>query len=174
MLSDAVRAYEHLFTIMTSPMRIGESRSMVVSNSWGLYNLDTDLPAGDPGNYSDNINHPFNRSVTALADAGADILFAAGNCGIECPDGRCSAVRKTIVGANSHPDVLCVAGVDITRARVGYSSQGPGRLVNKKPDICGYTHFAGSGVEKKDTGTSAACPVVAGVVARSVPAGIMT
>ena len=165
-LSDAVRAYEHLFTVMTAPMGVGESRSMVVSNSWGMFDLKTDLPPGDPGNYSDNINHPFNRSVTALNDAGADILFAAGNCGIECPDGRCSDVHKTIVGANSHPDVLCVAGVDITRARVGYSSQGPGRLVNRKPDICGYTHFAGSGVEKKaDTGTSAACPVVAGVVA---------
>ncbi len=68
-------------------------------------------------------------------------------------------------GANSHPAVICVAGVDVTKGRVGYSSQGPGRLTIKKPDVCGYTHFAGSGVYAADGGTSAACPVVAGVVA---------
>jgi subtilisin family serine protease len=55
--------------------------------------------------------------------------------------------------------------VDVHRKRVGYSSQGPGRLSAQKPDVAGYTHFAGSGVYPEDSGTSAACPVVAGVVA---------
>jgi subtilisin family serine protease len=164
-LSDAVRAYEHLFSVMTAPLMLGEFRSMVVTNSWGLFDRSLDLPVGDPGNYSDNINHPFNRSVTALEGAGADILFAAGNCGIYCPDKRCSDIKKTIYGANSHPDVLCVGGVDTTKALVGYSSQGPGCLTNRKPDVCGYTHFKGSEVYKVDSGTSAACPVVAGLVA---------
>ncbi len=42
---------------------------------------------------------------------------------------------------------------------------GRAALANKKPDISGYTHFAGSGVYAADGGTSAATPVVAGVVA---------
>ena len=93
-------------------------------------------------------------------------MFAAGNCGRDCPDGRCDfGTELPICGANSHPRVICVAGVDTTKARVGYSSQGPGRLTFRKPDIAAYTHFVGSGVFPEDSGTSAACPVAAGVVA---------
>src|SRR5262249_18062175 len=74
----------------------------------------------------------------------------------------------TITGANSHPDVICVAGVDTNQTLVGYSSLGPGTLFNNKPDIAAYTHFLGSeafGRGEPDSGTSAACPVMAGVVA---------
>ena len=139
---------------------------MVVNNSWGMFHPSWDFPVGDPGNYSDNPNHPFNRIVGALERAGADILFAAGNCGADCPDGRCRGVTAmAIYGANSHPQVLSVAGVDTSKQRVGYSAIGPGRLDRMKPDISGYTHFKGSGVYSADGGTSAATPVVAGVVA---------
>jgi hypothetical protein len=165
LLSDIVRAYGHLQTVMSAPRRPGEARSLVVNNSWALFNMASDFPVGDPRNYSDNANHPMNRAVAALEALGADILFAAGNCGGDCPDGRCDATTSTIRGANSHPAVLSVAGVDTTRTRVGYSSVGPGRLARNKPDISGYTHFSGSGVFAADGGTSAACPVVAGVVA---------
>ena len=166
LLSDAVRAYSHLCTVMIAPRRPGEHRSMVVSNSWGMFHPSWDLPVGDPGNYSDNPNHPFNKIVGALEQVGADILFAAGNCGCDCPDSRCQGLcRNAIYGANGHPSVLTIAGVDITKTRVGYSSQGPGRLSRNKPDLCGYTHFKGSGVYTADGGTSAATPVVAGVVA---------
>jgi subtilisin family serine protease len=104
--------------------------------------------------------------VASLEAAGADILFAAGNCGRDCPDGRCRfAATQPICGANSHPSVLSVAGVDTRKRRVGYSSQGPGRLDPDKPDLSAYTHFRGSGVYSSDGGTSAACPVAAGVVA---------
>ena len=165
-LSDAVRAYSHLCNIMVAPRRPGEHRSMIVSNSWGMFHPSWDFPVGDPGNYSDNPNHPFNRIVSALEQVGADILFAAGNCGRDCPDGRCQSVTaNAIYGANGHPSVLTIAGVDVTKARVGYSTQGPGRLSRNKPDVCGYTHFRGSGVYTADGGTSAATPVVAGVVA---------
>ena len=165
-LSDAVRAYSHLCNVMIAPRRPGENRSLVVNNSWGMFHPSWDFPVGNPGNYSDNPNHPFNRIVATLERVGADILFAAGNCGANCPDGRCQGVTaNAIYGANGHPSVLTIAGVDITKARVGYSTQGPGRLSRNKPDLCGYTHFQGSGVYAADGGTSAATPVVAGVVA---------
>lgn len=166
LLSDAVLAYRHLLNVMLAPKRPGESRSLVVNNSWGMFHPSWDFPVGHPGNYSDNPNHPFNRIIATLERAGTDILFAAGNCGRDCPDGRCRGVTtRAIYGANSHSAVLCVAGVDITGARVGYSSIGPGRLAPSKPDISGFTHFQGSGVYAADGGTSAATPVVAGVVA---------
>ncbi len=166
LLSDAVLAYQHLIGVMQAPKRPGEARSLVVNNSWGMFHPSWDWPVGHPANYSDNPNHPFNRIVATLARYGADILFAAGNCGANCPDSRCQGVTSnTIYGANSSGAVLCVAGVDTTKQRVGYSAIGPGRLTNKKPDVCGYTHFSGSGVYAADGGTSAATPVVAGVVA---------
>ncbi len=165
-LSDGIRAYNHLIGVMNAPRRPGESRSMVVNNSWGMFHPSWDFPVGHAGNYSDNPNHPFNRIVGALEAAGADILFAAGNCGSNCPDGRCSGVTaNAIYGANGHLSVLTIAGVDTSKTRVGYSTQGPGRLARNKPDLSGFTHFQGSGVYAADGGTSAATPVVAGVVA---------
>ena len=74
------------------------------------------------------------------------------------------------MGASAHPDVLCVAGCDTGGLRVGYSSQGPSiaGMFQNKPDLTAYTHFLGSlalGLGSADSGTSAACPVVAGCVA---------
>jgi subtilisin family serine protease len=164
LLSDAVLAYSKLRTILNAMP--SSRRAMVVSNSWGMFSPTWDFPPGHPGNYSDNPNHPFNIIVASLESAGADILFAAGNCGRNCPDGRCNfGTTPPVCGANSHPLVLSVAGVDVKKGRVGYSSQGPGRLAARKPDISAYTHFVGSGVYPEDGGTSAACPVAAGVVA---------
>jgi subtilisin family serine protease len=163
-LSDAVRAYAHLVAVASDPA--WPYSALAVNNSWGMFHPSWDYPVGHPGNYSDNANHPFNRIVGTLERAGADILFAAGNCGRECPDGRCQGLTNAgVFGANSHPQVTCVAGVDTGRQRVGYSTSGPGRLMRSKPDVCGYTHFAGSGVYAADGGTSAATPVVAGLVA---------
>ncbi|MEU8204924.1 S8 family serine peptidase [Streptosporangium sp. NPDC049046] len=166
LLSDAVAAFAHLRTVLED--QPAASRSLVVTNSWGSFSPSWDFPAGHPGNYSDNPAHPFNLIVSSLEQAGADVLFAAGNCGRDCPDGRCAYANRPITGANSHPRVLSVGGVDIRGERVGYSSQGPGRLTVRKPDLCAFTHFSGSrafGDDEADSGTSAACPVVAGVVA---------
>lgn len=166
LLSDAVRAYGALLLFARRlPARY---RSLVVTNSWGMFASGSDFPVGHPGNYSDNAAHPFNVIVASLVAAGADVLFAAGNCGRECPDSRCQFGNEPpICGANSHPSVICVAGIDVNHGRVGYSSQGPGRLSADKPDISSYTHFTGSRVfdPDPDSGTSAACPVAAGVVA---------
>lgn len=166
LLSDALAAYAHLRTVLADQPEA--SRALVISNSWGAFSPEWDFPVGQPGNYSDNPSHPFNVIVGSLEAAGADILFAAGNCGRDCPDARCAYREKPITGANSHPRVLSIGGADIHGRRVGYSSQGPGRLAERKPDICGYTHFLGSkafGAAEPDTGTSAACPVTAGLVA---------
>jgi len=166
LLSDAIAAYARLRQVLEE--QPPESRALVVSNSWGSFSPRWDFPPGHPGNYSDNPAHPFNLILASLAEAGADILFAAGNCGRECPDARCAFPDRPITGANSHPRALSIAGVDTTGKRVGYSSQGPGRLAERKPDLCAYTHFAGSrafGDSEPDSGTSAACPVAAGLVA---------
>jgi hypothetical protein len=170
-LSDAVQAYSKLLQLMLLPEEERIFHSLVISNSWGMFHPSWDFPPGNPGRYADNANHPFNVIVHSLSSAGADIVFAAGNCGPACPDGRCFPLVPnvlTITGANSHSDVICVAGVDTNRSVVGYSSLGPGTLFHDKPDIAAYTHFLGSeafGRGQPDSGTSAACPVMAGVVA---------
>jgi subtilisin family serine protease len=165
-LSDAVAAYGKLLRIVRAVP--ANRRRLVVNNSWGMFSPSWDFPIGHPGNYSNNPAHPFNVIVASLERQGADILFAAGNCGRECPDGRCEfrPNQRPVCGANSHPKVLSVAGIDHRKRRIGYSSQGPGRLSPDKPDISAYTAFKGSLVfPGGDGGTSAACPVAAGVVA---------
>ena len=165
-LSDAIQAYSRLLQLLANS---NPKPPLIVNNSWGMYHPSWDFPVNHPGNYSDNPDHPFNIIVESLDEAGADILFAAGNCGEECPDRRCEGVtNQAIYGANSHDKVLCIAGVTVDNERVGYSSKGPGRLAEEKPDFSSYTHFIGSevfGSGAPDSGTSTACPVAAGVIA---------
>jgi len=170
LLSDALRGYNELLGWMSLPNGERPYHSLVVSNSWAMFQDSWDpFPPGHSGRYIDNANHPFNVLVGTLSQAGADIVFCAGNCGPVCPDGRCQGDSTgTIRGANSSDDVLCVGGVDVNGALVGYSSQGPGRIGQQKPDLVTCTHFLGSesfGAGTPDSGTSAACPVAAGVVA---------
>jgi subtilisin family serine protease len=163
-LSDALSAFANLMDLLQK-----QPGPLVVNNSWALYNRSTDAPVGTPENYSANPNHPFNQVVGSLVSAGADVVFAAGNCGQDCPDGRCgtddTGPGQSIHGANSHPSVITVAAVTVKKQWLGYSSQGPGGLAKEKPDLSGYSQFLGSGVYTADGGTSAACPVVSGTVA---------
>jgi hypothetical protein len=163
-LSDGIAAFAELMAMLEA-----KPGPLVVSNSWGMFDRSEDAPIGSPESYSANADHPFNQIVSSLVAAGADVFFAAGNCGAHCPDGRCGAgdtgPGASIHGANSHPEVVTVAAVTVTHKRLGYSSQGPGGLYSRKPDIAGYSHFQGSGVYPADGGTSAACPVAAGVCA---------
>ncbi len=165
LLSDAVKGFSKLLELVPETER--NKPSLVVNCSFAMYNPSEDFPVGHQGNYSDNPNHPFNLVVESLDNAGADILFAAGNCGRKCPYPNCKGVTdRSIYGANSHDSVLCVGGVTINKSILGYSSMGPGRISKNKPDICAYTHFEGSGIDNfADNGTSAACPVATGVVA---------
>jgi subtilisin family serine protease len=170
LLSDAIRIFsEIMIAVYQTP------GPAVVVNSWGMYDRSQDAPVDNPQNYSSNPRHPFNQLVTALVGAGIDIVFAAGNCGSAYPHSSCGSndcgPGNSIHGANSHPEVITVGAVTINDDVLGYSSEGPGGLASQKPDIAGFSHFSGSGVFPADTGTSAACPVVAGVVAalRSKP-----
>ena len=163
-LSDAIAAFADLVErVNAAPGR------WVVNNSWGLFDRSSDAPIGSPENYSANPDHPFNQITGALVAAGADVFFAAGNCGADCPDGRCgtgdTGPGASIHGANSHPDAITVAAVTVTGRRLGYASQGPGALYSRKPDLAGFSHFKGSGIYPADGGTSAASPVAAGVAA---------
>lgn len=170
-LSDGLQAFSTLAAYMRQPVSQRVHKSLVVNNSWAMYHPSWDFPAGHPGRYSDNPNHPFNLIVSTLARTGIDILFAAGNCGPDCPDDRCQGVVKSsITGANAHPDVTTVGGVTVDKQWIGYSSVGPSidGMADHKPDIACYAHFLGSeafGAGRADSGTSTACPVAAGVTA---------
>lgn len=120
--------------------------------------------------YATNPNHPLTRKVVEAIDEGIIVLFAAGNCGGTCPDGRCTmnggsdtGPGRSIWGANGHPKSITVGAVNINEQFVGYSSQGPAALHARKPDFVSVTHF--TGYFNSDSGTSAATPVAAGVVA---------
>lgn len=162
-LSDALAA----IASVTTPREIDPSNRspLVLVNSWGV-----DNPAADDGTgaqrYLDNPNHLFNEVLRdAVATLGVDIVFAAGNCGQPNPHYPWPAADPQIVGAGSLEHTLCIGAVGCDGRRTGYSAQGPGAIHPEKPDIMGYAHFSlPSGMECK--GTSAAAPVVAGVIAR--------
>lgn len=136
-------------------------RPQVLSNSWGLPNSKE-----DPDDYAFNPRHPFTLKVTEAIYAGMIVLFSAGNCGPICPEGRCFddvGPKRSILGANGHPLVLTLSAVNPLGQYVGYSSIGPAALTNHKPDLCSVTHFANYFL--CDSGTSAACPIAAGIAA---------
>ena len=133
----------------------------ILSNSWNCYQ-ESWAP-----DYANDPDHPFTRKVQEAIREGIIVCFSAGNCGEFCPekDPRCGSDTgqgRSIWGANGHPDVITVGAVNIKGELAGYSSQGPAALSPEKPDFCGITHF--KGYSDPDTGTSAATPVVAGVI----------
>lgn len=148
---------------------------LVVVNSWALFDR-RQSPPGLPNSYSSEPLHPFNRLVDTLVAGGADVLFAAGNCGGPCPSEHCGPQDRSgngnILGANSLASVITVTAVTVHDEPLGYASSGPGSIAPEKPDLAAPSHFDGTGVgAKPDMGTSAACAVAAGVVAalRSIP-----
>lgn len=169
LLSSALSAFQHAINAKRSDGPAPD----VLTNSWGLYQQSWDpFPPGHASNYTHNLAHPFNRKVIEAMDEGLIVVFAAGNCGAVCADSRCgrdSGPGRSIRGANGMERVICVGAVNINDEWIGYSSQGPSTLAEEKPDVCGFSHFKGH--FSSDSGTSAACPVVAGVVALLLSAG---
>jgi subtilisin family serine protease len=132
----------------------------VLTNSWGIFQEAWD------NTYARNPNHPFTRKVVEAINEGMLVLFAAGNCGDTCPDGRCGGdvgPGSSIWGANGHPMVMTVGAVNKNEQFIGYSSRGPAALDPNKPDFCSISHF--TGYNTSDSGTSAATPILAGAVA---------
>ena len=132
----------------------------VLTNSWGIFQESWDET------YARDPNHPFTRKVVEAIGEGILVLFAAGNCGDTCPDGRCGAdvgSGRSIWGANGHPLVMTVGAVNRLEQFIGYSSRGPAALDPSKPDFCSVSHF--TGYFDSDSGTSAATPILAGLVA---------
>lgn len=132
----------------------------ILSNSWGFI-------GAFPG-VTDNPRHPMNRKVLEAINTGIMVLFSAGNCGDPCGSRdpkRCitNGPGQSIHGINGHSSVMTVGAANIREVRAGYSAQGPANFDARKPDFCAPTHF--TGYFQSDTGTSAACPIAAGVVA---------
>ncbi|MDM5223539.1 S8 family serine peptidase [Peribacillus sp. NJ11] len=154
MISNALQAFSWAINQHRS-----DGTPHILSNSWGMYQkVWEERYATDP-------NHPFTRKVEEAINEGILVLFSAGNCGQSCPDWRCQndiGEGKSIWGANGHPSVMTVGAASIEGKVLGYSSMGPSALDPKKPDFCGIAHFMG--YNPIDGGTSAACPIVAGVV----------
>lgn len=173
-ISEMIRGYFVLFWRWAVVGSIPQT-ALVVNNSWGIFHpsLD-DFPPGDPRRYIDNPNHPFRLYVRLLTALGADVVFAAGNCGAGCPNAVClQRTAGMIMGANAYDEVLTLAACDIHDVRVCYSSQGPSiaGMPPQKPDVTTYTQFLGSKILRgprgfePDTGTSAACGVASGCIA---------
>ncbi len=150
----------------------------VIVNAWAIFDRASEVPLGD---YTEDTNHTdptshghlLNRVIASAAlQHDIDVVFAAGNCGAFCPDARCGALDRgaghSIWGANSSSSVITVGGVAVNDMWLGYSSQGPGqsRLGCHKPDFCAPSQFyETSDANVRNTGTSAACGLTAGVVA---------
>ena len=144
----------------------------ILVNAWSIYD-----PQGEavPGEYTRNAGHWLCRAVEEAAEV-ADIVFAAGNCGQFCPDGRCAeeviGPGRSILGANSLDSVLTVGAVRADGIWNGYSSQGPGQFPaagqdrQHKPDLAAPAHFrAPEAAHLLAGGSSAACGIAAGAVA---------
>lgn len=145
----------------------------LTNNSYGFYGYPPQ--ASSPNHEVWNINHPIHRKVREVIASGAPCFFAAGNCGADCPSGKCrpeaTGPAQSIRGSNSLPEVISVAAVNSRHQRIGYSSQGPGGFDANKPDVAAYSHFFGNfgpgrpggNATPFDNGTSAASPLAAGV-----------
>jgi hypothetical protein len=144
----------------------------VFVNAWSVYDARGEAT---PGEYIRNRYHWVACAVDHAATV-ADVVFAAGNCGAFCPDGRCAedliGPGRSILGANSLDSVLTVGAARADGIWAGYSSQGPGQFPaygggpQPKPDLVAPSHFRVlENAQRLAGGSSAASAVAAGVVA---------
>ena len=147
----------------------------LTNNSYGFVSVPDQ--ARHPNHEVHDINHPLHRKVREVIQSGAPAFFVAGNCGLNCPSGKCHdnsiGPDRSIHASNSLEEVITIAAVNSRHERIGYSSQGEGMFERKKPDLAAYSHIFANfgpgrpgGTERPfDSGTSAATPVAAGVAA---------
>jgi serine protease AprX len=148
----------------------------ITNNSYGFVGVPD--RALFPRHEVHDIQHPVHRKVREVVLAGVPCFFAAGNCGAQCPSGKCQpsgiGPGRSIHASNSLEEVITVAAVNRFDTRIGYSSQGPGMFFAQKPDLATFSHIfgnfgpgrpAGGPATSFDNGTSAATPVAAGAAA---------
>jgi bacillopeptidase F len=139
-------AFDKCAEYTLSPKGDTNRRAHVVSNSWG----------GGQGTY-------FDKHIKAWREAGIIPVFAAGN------DGRCN----TIGYPGTHKDVITVGATAEDNSLAGFSSRGPGpnhESEKNKPEVSAPGEDINSASHRGDgnaemSGTSMACPHVAGLVA---------
>jgi len=99
----------------------------LTNNSYGFYAIPD--RSAMPNHEAWDINHPLHRKIREVVTTGIACFFAAGNCGANCPAGKCqeSAIgpNRSISGANSLAEVITVAAVNSRHERIGYSAQCP-------------------------------------------------
>jgi subtilisin family serine protease len=167
---DAARAYKQMIEdIKLLRLQTRWQGPWIFENAWAVYDRKSEHPLGD---YTNNPANIFNSYVGKAAAEKIDVVFCAGNCGQFCPDPACGqndrGPGESILGANSHADVLTASAVRTDTIWLGYSSQGPGQplLDPQKPDFCAPSQFSEvADPHATNTGTSAACALTAGVVA---------
>ena len=147
----------------------------LTNNSYGFVGVPD--RNSNPRHEVHDVNHPLHRKIREVIHSGAPAFFAAGNCGLNCPSGKCHGTSigpdRSIHASNSLDEVITVAAVNSRHERIGYSSQGEGMFERQKPDLSAYSHiFANFGPGRPggtarpyDRGTSTATPVAAGVAA---------
>jgi hypothetical protein len=166
----------------------------VLSNSWGVFRLTDAMDyASQPSHwFNRKVDEALAAGIAVLfaaGNTGEDAVFCP-PCPVPAAPGT-SPCQDTnapfptpIFGANGKPEVITVGGVSAKLGDfVSYSTPGPALLadVNQpvlslKPDLLAPTHYNGywGGVRPflsglpfltADAGTSAACPIAAGVVA---------
>lgn len=169
LLASALQGYSKLARLIAERGLFKEFRGIVVVNSWETDDYQHGVHAGSCDGedlsgviYPNQPCHSLNAALAALAEAGVDFVFAAGNAG-HCSSAAGANTLGSIEGPSGHDAVLSVAAVDVKKRRLRDSGQGPGHLSPQKPDISGYSHlqiYAGLNGQ-----TSTASAIVAGLVA---------
>lgn len=174
-LSDALGAMARMeedIALLRVQAEAAHGGPWVFVNAWSVYDRRGEA---EPGDCTADHGHCLAGAVEAAAGR-ADLVFAAGNCGSFCPDGRCAdevtGPGRSILGVNSLHGVLTVGAVRTDGIWAGFSSEGPGQFPpgpgqrQQKPDLAAPSHFAVPGTaHRRAGGTSAACAIAAGVVA---------
>ena len=152
-------------------------KNWIIVNAWGVATSFAD--AAQPFRYANSRKHRLNASVIRLANMQqVDVVFAAGNSGAFDPARLAGPYdrghHRSIWGANGLPEVFTIGAIRSDGIGIGASSQGPSQSMltidgsmNRKPDFSSPSWF----VEDLDqtivnTGTSAACAVFAGWLAK--------
>lgn len=132
----------------------------VISSSLGYHGFDD---KSLNYHYSDlnGLTAPISRAASLLASKGIILVNSAGNDGM-------GPWKKINVPADAH-DILTVGAIAPDGINAAFSSIGPTADNRVKPDVMAYgcptNVVSGRGYITPDTGTSFACPLVAGMVA---------